>query len=181
MSKLAENFNFKYINTYDVSAISKLVSENEQEWFYEVPVDGMYSKYYAVFESSIYWKPESEPFIVTKESDNDELINLLMPIITDLEQLHDGIHGEVLITKLRAGSRIPSHIDNGKYLSKIRRHHVPIITADEVSFLVGSQPVNMKVGECWEINNNRPHSVYNRSDKDRIHLIVDIMPRKELN
>lgn len=180
MSKLAENFNFKYIKTYDISEISKIVSANQEEWFYEEPVDGVYSKYYPVFESSIYWDPDKEPFSVTKESDNDELISLLLPIIEELEQIHDGVHGEVLITKLRAGSRIPSHIDNGKYLSKIRRHHIPVITADEVSFLVGSQPINMKYGECWEINNNRPHSVYNKSNTDRIHLIIDIMPNREL-
>lgn len=180
MSKIAEKFNFKYINSYDVLEISKIVDINQEEWFEEVPENGVYSKYYAVFESSIYWKPEKEPFTVTKESDNDQLIFLLDPIIKDLEKMHDGVHGEVLITKLRAGSKIASHIDNGSYLAKIRRHHIPLITSDEVSFLVGSESVNMKLGECWEINNNRPHSVYNKSKLDRVHLIIDIMPNKEM-
>jgi quercetin dioxygenase-like cupin family protein len=180
MSKIAEQFNFKHIKDFEIDNLVSLVKANEEDWFFEIPVDGVYSKYYAVFESSIYWKPESEPFVVSKESDNEELISILMPIIKELEELHGGVHGEVLITKLRAGSKIPSHMDNGQYLSKIRRHHIPLITSGNVSFLVGSESINMKAGECWEINNNRPHSVYNKSETDRIHLIIDIMPKSEL-
>lgn len=178
--KLSEKFNFKYVKTYDVSKIAEIVSLNKEEWFYEVPKDGVYSKYYPVFESSIYWKPQQEPFVVTQESTNQDLINLLEPIIKELEDLHDGKHGEVLITRLMPGSKIPSHIDNGRYLQKIRRHHIPIITTEDVSFLVGSESLNMKTGECWEINNNRPHSVYNKSSEDRVHIIIDIMPNKEM-
>ena len=31
----------------------------------------------------------------------------------------------------------------------------------------------MKEGDIWEINNSVTHSVQNKSDKDRIHLIID--------
>jgi tetratricopeptide (TPR) repeat protein len=34
----------------------------------------------------------------------------------------------------------------------------------------------MQVGELWEINNGLDHAVENRSDEDRIHLIIDWMP-----
>jgi hypothetical protein len=180
MSKIAEPFNFKKIKDYKVDKIVKIANANKDEWFFEIPVDGVYSKYYAVFESSIYWKPEEEPFSVRQESNNQELIDLLKPIINDLEELHDGICGEVLITKLGPGSKIKSHMDNGQYLFKVRRHHIPLTTSDNVTFLVGSEKVNMKVGECWEINNNRPHSVYNNGNDDRLHIIIDIMPNKEI-
>jgi hypothetical protein len=180
MTKITEKFNFNFIKTYDVSFIIKKINENKNQWFNEIPKDGVYSKYYAIFDSSIYWKPETEKFIVEKISDDEELVELVMPIVKDLEKLHDGIHGEVLITNLRAGSKIKTHMDNGSYLSKIRRHHIPLITADQVDFLVGSEKINMMVGECWEINNNRPHSVKNNSSVDRFHLIIDIMPNKEI-
>ena len=39
---------------------------------------------------------------------------------------------------------------------------------------------NIKVGECWEINNNILHQAWNDGDSDRIHLIVDIFPHKWL-
>ena len=31
----------------------------------------------------------------------------------------------------------------------------------------------MKVGELWEINNSKYHSVVNDGDTDRIHMIID--------
>jgi aspartyl/asparaginyl beta-hydroxylase (cupin superfamily) len=61
-----------------------------------------------------------------------------------------------------------------------RRNHVPIITSGNVIFGVGSERVNMQIGECWEINNYRFHWVDNNSDIDRVHLLVDIMPNEEL-
>ena len=60
MSKLAEPFNFKYVKNYEVDSIIEIANLNKEEWFFEIPVDGVYSKYYAVFESSIYWKPDEE-------------------------------------------------------------------------------------------------------------------------
>ena len=45
-----------------------------------------------------------------------------------------------------------------------------------MSYTVNGETVNMKEGECWEINNQRPHSVLNDSDIDRVHLLVDIFP-----
>ena len=36
----------------------------------------------------------------------------------------------------------------------------------------------MRVGEFWEINNGRKHSVDNRGSEDRVHLIIDWMPNQ---
>ena len=59
---------------------------------------------------------------------------------------------------------------------KCHRIHVPIITNDEVVFSVGGEELNMREGEMWEINNATLHAVENRSEQDRIHLIVDWVP-----
>jgi hypothetical protein len=41
-------------------------------------------------------------------------------------------------------------------------------------FTVGNDRRNLKLGELWEINNDKQnHSVDNFGDEDRIHLIVD--------
>jgi hypothetical protein len=53
--------------------------------------------------------------------------------------------------------------------------HFPIVTNDKVLFTVGSQTVNMQEGMLYEINNRRKHSVANRGDADRIHLIIDFV------
>ncbi len=31
----------------------------------------------------------------------------------------------------------------------------------------------LQEGECWYMNFNLPHSLYNGSDTDRIHLVID--------
>jgi hypothetical protein len=36
----------------------------------------------------------------------------------------------------------------------------------------------MKVGDCWEVNNNKEHAVKNLGQTDRIHLMIDIMPNQ---
>ena len=56
------------------------------------------------------------------------------------------------------------------------RIHIPIVTGENNIFLVNGELKNMQVGEMWEINNELPHMVENRSDEDRIHLIVDWIP-----
>jgi hypothetical protein len=180
MSKIAEKFNFKYVRDFNVDKIIDIANLNKDVWFFEEPDVKVYSKYYAVYESSIHWKPESEPFVVTQESNDEQLLSLLEPIISHLEMLCDGVRAEVIITNLRGYNKIDLHMDHGPYLSKVRRHHVPLITSELVDFCVGSDKVNMKVGECWEINNNRPHSVQNNGNEDRIHVIIDIMPKIEM-
>jgi aspartyl/asparaginyl beta-hydroxylase (cupin superfamily) len=34
----------------------------------------------------------------------------------------------------------------------------------------------MRVGEIWEVNNNKVHQVWNEGDTDRVHLLIDIIP-----
>ena len=59
-------------------------------------------------------------------------------------------------------------------LKKSKRIHIPIVTNPECIFTVGDNSINMKVGEIWEMNNDKmQHSVHNNGDEDRIHLIID--------
>ena len=51
----------------------------------------------------------------------------------------------------------------------------------ETKFWVDGESVAMGIGECWEINNAKTHSVINKSDVDRIHLLIDIMPNAIVN
>ena len=62
------------------------------------------------------------------------------------------------------------------YLNTIKRHHIPIVTNDEVWFYVDGEKKNLKTGEIWEIDNTKLHKVENLSNKDRVHVIVDILP-----
>ncbi|HEX8088948.1 MAG TPA: aspartyl/asparaginyl beta-hydroxylase domain-containing protein [Blastocatellia bacterium] len=80
----------------------------------------------------------------------------------------------VRLLKLSAGSRIREHKDHKLSLEDgVARIHVPIVTDPRVEFYVDSRRLVMNEGECWYINFNLPHRVYNHSDADRVHLVVD--------
>lgn len=80
-----------------------------------------------------------------------------------------------LLVKLTAGTSIPPHVDTvGFSLVLCRRIHIPIQTNDECIFTVSNEKRNLKVGEVWEINNDKQtHSVDNFGKTDRVHLMVD--------
>ncbi len=89
---------------------------------------------------------------------------------------HDGYVVRILFARLSAHGKISPHTDGLYSLMKCHRIHVPIITNDQVIFSVGGEDLNMREGEMWEINNATLHAVDNRSDQDRIHLIIDWVP-----
>src|SRR5262249_11699756 len=47
------------------------------------------------------------------------------------------------------------------------------VTDADVAFFVDGGRVPMEAGECWYLNVNLPHRVDNRSQTDRIHLVID--------
>jgi hypothetical protein len=79
----------------------------------------------------------------------------------------------IILTKLNANSNIDMHQDLGASLENCIRTHIPIITNSNVYFVVGGEKKNMKIGEIWEIDNKKPHMVINKSNFDRVHLIID--------
>lgn len=84
--------------------------------------------------------------------------------------------GEVLnaqIALLNPGSSIPRHFDRGPVLEACHRIHVPLETHEEVVFEVDGDNVSLAVGQAYELDNIRWHSVFNASPVRRIHLIVD--------
>lgn len=86
----------------------------------------------------------------------------------------DGKIIRALLVKLPSGKSIRPHIDRSTTLSLCRRIHIPIQTNENCFFTVGGDKKNLKLGEMWEINNDkRMHSVENLGKYDRIHLIVD--------
>jgi hypothetical protein len=101
--------------------------------------------------------------------------------VLKLEQYFKSIYGRgkfirIILVNLVAGGKISVHVDGGPGYSSLElgnRHHLPIITNDNVIFYIGGEERNLKVNEVWEINNQKPHGVFNNSDEDRIHMIAD--------
>lgn len=68
---------------------------------------------------------------------------------------------------------IPEHVDCGPVPEATHRVHVPLETHPDALFMVEGKIVALAVGQAYELDNIRPHSVHNRSPRRRIHLIID--------
>lgn len=184
MRKTQEDFNFKKHGEYDVSLIKEHIDSFSEEWFINTSRQDKHyvhkdTNSYFVYTADLRWKEGSE-FTTETTSNDKDLLELLEPIVSDLEKTQDGVRGMVLLIKLKAGQDIAPHHDSGDYLMLSKRNHIPIVTSDDVFFGVGDEKVKMGTGECWEINNSRTHFVNNGSKIDRVHLLIDIMPNIEI-
>ncbi len=93
------------------------------------------------------------------------------------EDILDSFHFEkaaVRLLNLAAGAQIKPHSDYCLgYEDGFFRLHIPVITNQEVVFILDDKRLIMNEGECWYINANFTHSVSNNGTDDRIHLVVD--------
>ena len=178
-NKEQELFNFKLHKIFDVSAIQNHVLKYDNEWGINTnrqkmfPMHSATTSYHFVQTTNFRFGDVYKP----RFTDTDpKMWSLIYPIINEFEINVNGKVGKTLFILLPKGKEVEPHADGGDYLDLIRRFHIPIITNPQVEFKISDETINMKVGECWEINNNRVHSVSNRGDSDRIHLLFDIMP-----
>ena len=80
----------------------------------------------------------------------------------------------VRLMRLKAGTEILEHKDSGLCLNRGEaRLHIPLQTDDQVFFYLDGQRIPLRVGECWYLDVSRNHRVMNRSNRDRIHLVID--------
>lgn len=99
------------------------------------------------------------------------------PIVFALMRQVEAIElGRVLITRLRPGGRIEAHSDaTGSYTDQVgRRYHVVLQGKPGSMFRAGDETVCMQTGEVWMFDHLAEHEVWNNSDDDRIHLLVDL-------
>lgn len=182
IDKRNEPFNYKFHGHFDISSIANHLETYSSEWFINQSRQNMGPVHKETTSVFLYDHPAmwsiKEPFKPTINYNQKEMHELIAPIINVLEQKHEGKVGKCLFIKLPAGKSILPHTDKLDYLGVVRRHHIAITTNDQVFFSVDNELKNMKIGECWEINNSKEHAVNNNGKTDRIHLLVDIMPNR---
>lgn len=81
----------------------------------------------------------------------------------------------VQLAELPPGQIIEPHTDVG-ILNLIHRLHVPIVTHPGVKFIIAGQSFFLEEGKLYDLNNAVEHSVENRSDVMRVHLMIDVLP-----
>lgn len=89
---------------------------------------------------------------------------------------YGGTPVQLLLTELAAGQTIPRHRDQGDMLRRTHRCHLPVLTNDNVDFMIDGEPHHLKAGVAYEVDNMRPHAVANRGAMRRVHLICNVLP-----
>jgi quercetin dioxygenase-like cupin family protein len=181
----ASKINLNLVDTINVSNIKDLVNSlTGEQWLENTSRQTSFNNHsttqtYFLADYFLGWEKNTayESKIVHPES---PLWEAVLPVVQMLEEYHDGRVGRVILPKLLAGGIISAHRDSGDYLEAVHRHHIAIVTNENVSFMVDDETINMREGEIWEINNNMIHEVENMSDQDRVHLLIDIIPNKFL-
>lgn len=174
----------KQYENYNIDKIKEeILKLNENLWFIDVSRQKSYIVHRQTqslinTDVSIFYK-SGEPFVVRESNVLPHKIKEQVSlIIKDLETRFNGRVAKSNFVRLNAGCFIPEHSDNFEYLRMVHRFHIPILTNDNVIFKVGEQSINMKEGECYEVDVSLLHSVWNNGKSPRIHLIIDIMPNE---
>jgi len=132
----------------------------------------------------VFVKLEQWPEIeIVKEPGWDRLADVAVPIMHDIIDRHYPKGGTIIramAAKLLAGGKIRPHIDTHPSFHCGHRIHVPITTNSRVRFMIDGRPHQLEVGNAYEINNQKNHSVMNKGKEDRITLIFDYLPPDEL-
>lgn len=116
---------------------------------------------------------------ISKQPGWDLLAEVAVPIMHDLIGRCYPPGGTIIramAAKLLAGGRINPHFDSHATFRQSHRIHVPITTNNRVRFMIDGRPFRLEVGQAYEINNQKTHSVMNSGPDDRITFIFDYLP-----
>lgn len=116
---------------------------------------------------------------VSREGGWDHLGDVALPLMERIIRDHYPPGGTVIramAAKLLPGEVITPHRDSHPSFHHGHRIHVPLVTNPRVRFTVDGRPMPMRVGEAFEINNQKSHSVMNKGSEARINFIFDYVP-----
>jgi hypothetical protein len=82
----------------------------------------------------------------------------------------------VQLAELPPGGIIKPHRDTN-ILAVMHRLHVPVVTHEQVRFIIDWKPYILAPDRLYNLNNAMVHSVENNSDVMRVHLLIDLLPR----
>lgn len=121
--------------------------------------------------------------IVKKEPGWPRIAEQALPVMNEIIEKFYPAGGTVIramAAKLLAGCVINPHTDKHPSFHVGHRIHIPITTNPRVRFMIDGQPYQFKVGQAYEINNQKMHSVMNKGDEDRITFIFDYVPPDQI-
>lgn len=128
-----------------------------------------------MFTDGSNW-PDSE---IRKEPGWGRLADVAVPLMHEIIKKHYPEGGTIIramAAKLVASGKIKPHHDSHPSFHCGHRIHVPITSNPRVRFMIDGRPYQFQVGQAYEINNQKQHSVMNKGSEDRITFIFDYVP-----
>lgn len=116
---------------------------------------------------------------ISRKKGWDRIADAANPIMAEIIKRFYPPGGTIIravAAKLVAGGKITPHIDALKSFSFGHRIHIPITTNKLVRFMIDGRPYRFEIGNVYEINNQKTHSVINAGKEDRINFIFDYVP-----
>jgi len=175
--------NFKLIGILtDVQAVKKEIEDHNIWWnWMSVRKKGFSSRHIYVNDIVLRFQSlvlEDQP--KTNMNDGLECVNYFVQVkfpktMELVKKLAAGkTLGRIMIASLGPNDTISSHVDEGAYCQIYDRYHIVIQTNPLVKFKCEDEEVHMAEGSIWWFDNKRVHSVENRGNIPRIHIILDI-------
>lgn len=171
------DFDIRKICDYDISSIKeKVLNIPEEHWTrqsYRQDTMHVHSNTQSILlkhENFEHYKPLIDHDIAPLFE--DDIHQLEQTLFNDFGP---GRLRDVTLVKLLPNSDIGEHYDGDcAELAGWQRCHLPIITNENVIFHVGETSEHLKEGKLYQIDNlNKLHSVENKSDQPRIHMMLE--------
>ncbi len=170
------------LGTIDTTALREaILSQEEAAWHEDkyrqqsYDVHDQTQSIVLVFTNASNW-PNAE---VRKEPGWDRIADVAVPVMHEILEKHYPAGGTIIramAAKLVAGGKIKPHNDSHPSFHCGHRIHVPITTNPRVRFMIDGRPYKFQVGQAYELNNQKQHSVMNKGTEDRITYIFDYVP-----
>jgi hypothetical protein len=144
------------------------------EWFEWVPFRFQvgYGSIELVWSLGRSMDPAIAPYLPTPNLDR-------CPYIKQVLACFPGVHFGAQLRWLGPGAQVSRHWDPHFYAINRPRVHIPILTSDRATFVVGDKRIHMGEGEVWLFDRFSYHVADNEGESDRIHLTMDVTPDVE--
>ncbi|WND03883.1 aspartyl/asparaginyl beta-hydroxylase domain-containing protein [Temperatibacter marinus] len=172
----------KNLGPVDVAPLIKAVlAQDEASWFEQDYRQKSYDVHKETSSIVMIFCDDEWPNVSTfKDKGWDKLESALMPTINRIIAENYPAGGTILramVARLHPKGRITPHVDAKPSFHAGHRVHIPLVTNPACRFTVDGRPYKFEVGQAYEINNQKPHSVINNGRDNRLHIIFDYMPK----
>jgi hypothetical protein len=96
------------------------------------------------------------------------------PFIEELKKYYLFNLSTSFISRLKPKGIIGIHSDSGMFLETCHRIHIPLKSNPNVFYHINGKNYFWEPGNIYEFDNTLPHGVFNHSDEERIHLVINL-------